>query len=132
MSFADARAAYAAGNGDSAAVLASMRITEVWLPLDAAGRIFTLTYGGLPWLLVFTTADRLHSFAVAAGRDLTGMRMIRALGAQVVDQLMNQAPTPTALIVDAGSHEPFTFAPVPEVTPHCYVDVDEERLVRIP
>jgi hypothetical protein len=129
MGFSEQRAAYLAGDGDVAAVLAALREITVWMPVDVEGRVFTLMFGGLPWLVAFTSVDRLRNFMVAAGRDVDSGRMFSLTGAAVIDELMDRAPTPTALMIDADSGEPFAVAPVEEVTPNCYVDVDQERIV---
>ncbi len=126
--FAEARSAYLSGGGDVDAVLAAFRGTIVWVPVDLAGQVFTLMWDSLPWLVVFTSLDRLREFAEASGTNWTAVRAFSTTGADVIDGLMDHAPTPTALMVDAST-EPWAFAPVPKVSPHCYVDVEQDRLV---
>ena len=131
MGFAEARAAFVAGRGEPGEALAAFRSELVWMPVDGNGRVFTLMFGGLAWLVAFTSVARLRDWMMAVGADVAAGRMFSAPGALVIDELMDGAPSPTALLIDAASAEPFTFAPVKGVSPHMYVDVASGQAVTV-
>lgn len=123
------RAAFFAGFGDGAALIAGLRSAEFVVPLDVDGNIFTWVWGGLPWLTVFTDVGRCATFAEAAGRDLDAIEICGLRGAVVLDELLDKAPTATGLVVDAASPNVMVFPPVECLTPHRYVDVDSGEVV---
>ncbi|GLE59469.1 hypothetical protein NJBCHELONAE_47820 [Mycobacteroides chelonae] len=127
--FDAAYAAFLAGDGRAEDLVAGVRGTEFVVPLDADGKVFTVMSGGLPWLPVFTSTDALHVFLAETGRDWRQVSAGQVPGGVIVDELLDRAPVPTGLMVDAGGSAPFAFPPVKELTPHCYVDPDTETIV---
>ena len=124
------RSAFFGGFGDPAALLDGFRAAELIVPLDEHGSVFTQIWGGLPWLVAFTSIERCAAFAVAAGRDTAAVEICNVKGTAVLDGL-DQAPEPTGLVVDPASSETMVFPPVAAITPHCYIDEDTGKAVRI-
>jgi hypothetical protein len=123
------RAAFFAGFGDGAALLAGLRSTELVVPLDVDGEVFTWMWGDLPWLTAFTDVNRCAAFAEAAGRDLNAVEICVVAGSAVLDELLDRAPTPTGLVIDAASADVMVFPPVRSLTPHCYIDDQSGEVV---
>lgn len=127
--FETERAAFFAGFGDGAALVAGLRSAELVVPLDVDGNVFTWVWSDLPWLTVFTDAQRCATFAEAAGRDLAAIEICVIQGAVVLDELLDKAPMVTGLVVDAASPDVMVFPPVRTLTAHRYIDVDSGEVV---
>jgi hypothetical protein len=127
--FATERAAYLAGFGDGSALVESLRAATLVVPLDVEGNVFTWRLGGLPWMTAFTDVTRCARFADAAGRDQGEIEFLELYGHAVIEGLLEAAPTPTGLVIDAASSDVMAFPPVSDFTPHNYIDVDTGELV---
>jgi hypothetical protein len=123
------RAAFFAGFGDAAALVAGLRSAELVVPLDIDGDMFTWVWRDLPWLTVFTDVRRCAAFAEAAGRDLDAVQICAMPGSVVLDDLLDKAPTPTGLVVDAVSADVMVFPPLRSLTPHRYVNLESGEVV---
>lgn len=123
------RSAFFGGFGDPSALLAGLRATDLVVPLDAQGSVFTWVWGGLPWLVAFTDIDRCVAFAEAAQRDITAVEICRVRGHAVLDGL-DRAPEPTGLVIDPTHPQSVVFPPVKTITPHCYIDETTGKAVR--
>ncbi|OKH85573.1 hypothetical protein EB75_19575 [Mycobacterium sp. ST-F2] len=130
MDFVQERAAFCAGFGDGAALIAGLRAAPLILPLDVDGQIPTWIWNGVPWLAAFTSARRCEAFALAAGRNTSAIEVRTVRGAALVDEILDKAPTPTGLVVDAASHDVMVFPSTRELTPHCYIDLDTSEVVK--
>jgi hypothetical protein len=116
------RAAFLAGFGDGPALIAALRDATLVVPLDVDGKFFTLVWSGLPWMVAFTDPQSCARFASAANRDLDAIEVCQLRGATVIDDLLDRAPTPTGLVIDAADPGVLVFPPVANLTPHRYVD----------
>ncbi|BDY28242.1 MAG: SseB family protein [Mycolicibacterium mageritense] len=123
------RSAFFGGFGDGSALLESLRATNLVMPLDVEGSVFTWVWRGLPWLVAFTTVERCATFAEAAGRDLEAIEVCTVRGAAVIEG-MDRAPEPTGLVVDPASTDVMVFPPARAITPHCYIDEETGEAVR--
>ncbi|WP_040534982.1 SseB family protein [Gordonia namibiensis] len=121
--------AYLSGFGDPPMLYAALRETQLSVPLDVHGRFFTLKQSGLRWMLAFTTPQRLRDFADLTERDSADITYVEVQGQSLIDDVLDQAPEPTGLVVDCATSEMMTFPPTKDLTPHCYYD-DEGEIVR--
>ncbi|ANY23609.1 SseB family protein [Gordonia terrae] len=121
--------AYLSGFGDPPRLYETLRDTDLVVPLDINGRLFTLVEAGIPWMLAFTTTDRLREFAALTERNLDEVRYLDVPGHALIDRVLDHAPEPTGLVVDPATPSTMTFPPGRELTPHCYYD-DEGEVVR--
>ena len=121
--------AYLSGFGDPPKLYDALREARLSVPLDVHGRFFTLTQSGIAWMLAFTTPQRLRDFANLTDRDPAEITYLDVEGRQLIDDVLDKAPEPTGLVVDAATSETMTFPPTKELTPHCFYD-DEGEIVR--
>lgn len=121
--------AYLSGFGDPPKLYAALREAHLSVPLDVHGRLFTLKQSGLLWMLAFTTPQRLRDFADLTERDPAEITYLDILGQSLIDDVLDQAPEPTGLVVDAAMPEMMTYPPTKDLTPQCYYD-DEGEIVR--
>jgi hypothetical protein len=123
------RASFVAVFGNVAALIDSLQSAQLVVPLDVDGRVGTWVWGGLPWLTAFTDAEHCGRFAEAAGRDSDAVEIRTLPGSVLVGELLDRAPTPTGLVVDAGSPDVLVFPPVRALTPHRYIDEETGQVV---
>ncbi|GAC55193.1 SseB family protein [Gordonia amicalis] len=121
--------AYLSGFGDPPKLYDALREAHLSVPLDVHGRFFTLVQGGLPWMLAFTTPQRLRDFADLTDRDPAEVTYIDVQGQALIDEVLDIAPEPTGLVVDPMTPTQMTFPPLKDFTPHCYYD-DEGEIIR--
>ncbi|QHD86050.1 SseB family protein [Gordonia sp. JH63] len=127
--YVDEVRAYLSGFGDPPRLYDALRDATLAVPLDLHGRLFTLVEAGIPWMLAFTTPERLREFAELTDRDLDEVRYLDVPGHALIDRVLDQAPEPTGLVVDPATPSTMTIPPSRELTPHCYYD-DEGEVVR--
>ena len=74
--YVDEVRAYLSGFGDPPRLYDALRDATLAVPLDHHGRLFTLVEAGIPWMLAFTTPERLREFAELTDRDLDEVRYL--------------------------------------------------------
>ncbi|MFW0794268.1 SseB family protein [Gordonia sp. CPCC 205515] len=126
VTYTEEVSAFFAGYGRPGSLLDALRGVDLCVPLDEHGRYFTYVVDGLPWMLAFTTPERLRDYAELAGRDVDALTFVDTVGALLIDTVLDVAPEPTGLLVDAETDRAMTFPPVRAFTPHCYIDDDGE------
>ena len=118
--------AYLSGFGDPPKLYAALREAQLSVPLDVHGRLFTVQQAGLPWMLAFTTPQRLRDFADLTERDAAEITYLDVEGQSLIEDVLDKAPEPTGLVVDPMTPMQMTFPPLKDFTPHCYYDDDDE------
>ncbi|MGU3292540.1 SseB family protein [Williamsia sp. M5A3_1d] len=111
MDFHEERAAFFGGYGETDSLMSSLREQRLFVPLDTDEQLFTLMFGDVPWMVAFTSVDRLRAFSDAAGRDSAAVRLTEVAAGDLIDRVITQGPVPSGLVVDAHSSDVMVFPP---------------------
>ncbi|MCC2279164.1 SseB family protein [Streptomyces sp. ET3-23] len=120
-------AAVHAGQGHPAAMIGEFRRTAVLVPLDEAGGLWSVEFGGIRWICAFTDETALARFAAAHGATAASTPVDReyrsVLGARLLDVVVPAVGGPAGVALDVAGERPMLFPPVTGIVPgHAAVD----------
>ncbi|MFJ8078002.1 hypothetical protein ACIQ7Q_29770 [Streptomyces sp. NPDC096176] len=105
--------------------LAHFRSSAVLVPLDDAGGLWTVDFGGISWICAFADEPALARFTQARGDETREWPYRRVLGSRLLDEVVPAVPFPCGVALNAGSPGGAVFPPVKELVPHtAAVDID--------
>ncbi len=111
VDFEQERAAFFAGYGQAEPLMSSLRDQRLFVPLDVDEQLFTLMLADVPWMVAFTSIDRLRAFSDAAERDPAAVRLTEVAAGDLIDEVITRGPVPTGRVVDAHSSDVMVFPP---------------------
>ncbi|MEV5240569.1 SseB family protein [Streptomyces cinnamoneus] len=111
-------AAVYAHQAHPAALVGEFRRAAVLVPLDEAGGLWSVEFGGVRWICAFTDDVALARFAVERGlSEGQEWRYLSVFGARLLDVVVPQVGGPAGVALDIGSEQPMLFPPVRGIVP---------------
>jgi hypothetical protein len=102
-----------AGTGDAREMLSVFRDSLVLMPQTAAGAVVAADFGGVRWLLAFTTPAELATWVIARGSDGGAEQpYLSVLGSRLLDVAVPDVGVPAGVAIDVAGTQPMMLPPV--------------------